>query len=508
MWSVRLRARADTSKQKTDVSQIPAVSTDPLGLLSEIDAGWHVDFFAVRRGVCIGSGAFGKVHSCTVSDWPAEGENSDNPFVSSRSACPELVAKRVVPSRLKSSDASMLRNEVKLWSQLNHVNIVRFVGLACKPRECLLLSEFCEGGTLEQARTLALQRRLPPPTEEVALDQMRQIASAMAHVNAVGYMHRDLKPANILVHASWLKVADFGLARTLPDMKRRLTAETGSYRFMAPEVMRHEAYDGSCDVYSYAMVAWQLLTSELPFSSLTPVEAAFAVADKLARPPVPPSCSAETAALLEACWHATPERRPSFEGIVHSIDAMGPSPRGHTAGEYLRTPPPTLSGTTIERSISDVHSVASDVSTSTFLSVADLSEADNLPATGMPRGQAVMADDAVTQNAVPAGSKSVTGGCRALPDAGVADGGLILFDFAQRGERSSSDDSVRDSVVSEGRSSPKRALDTEGSLPRDHAKRSSSPKEGRPGERRRRAPSHELSSISRPFETLLSVRLH
>ena len=77
-----------------------------------------------------------------------------------------------------------------------------------------------------------------------------------------------LKPANILVSGGTLKVADFGLARTKPATPTCLTAETGSYRWMAPEVMRHEPYDERCDVYSFALVSWELLTLEMPFARM------------------------------------------------------------------------------------------------------------------------------------------------------------------------------------------------------------------------------------------------
>lgn len=60
-------------------------------------------------------------------------------------------------------------------------------------------------------------------------------------------MHRDLKPENILVDGDRLAIADFGFARRV-DSDKCMTAETGSYRWMSPEMVRHERYDCSCDI--------------------------------------------------------------------------------------------------------------------------------------------------------------------------------------------------------------------------------------------------------------------
>ena len=150
---------------------------------------------------------------------------------------------------------------------------------------------------------------------------MLQLACAMEHVHAVGYMHRDLKPSNILLHGSTIKVCDFGLACLRPAQKASLTAETGSYRWMAPEVMRHEPYDEKCDIYSFGFVCWSLLTRSPPFPALTSVEAAFAVADEAKRPRMP-DCPADLGALLERAWAQESEERPSFEEVVGQLALM------------------------------------------------------------------------------------------------------------------------------------------------------------------------------------------
>ena len=83
------------------------------------------------------------------------------------------------------------------------------------------------------------------------------------------------------------KIADFGLARFhVTANAAEMTAETGSYRWMAPEVIRHEPYDERCDVYSFAMVTYNMLHGAAPWAHLNGVAAAKAAALDLDRPPV------------------------------------------------------------------------------------------------------------------------------------------------------------------------------------------------------------------------------
>ena len=136
-------------------------------------------------------------------------------------------------------------------------------------------------------------------------------------------LHRDLKSANILITegGTRLAIADFGLARYQAAAGKKMTAETGSYRWMAPEVIRHEEYDKRCDVYSYAILAWEMLTYRIPFDSMMPVEAAFAVAREARRPPIPEQWrELPIAEMLRACWHQDARQRPAFDAITRALE--------------------------------------------------------------------------------------------------------------------------------------------------------------------------------------------
>lgn len=96
-----------------------------------------------------------------------------------------------------------------------------------------------------------------------------------------GIVHRDLKPDNLLLAGDkkTLVVSDFGVSRI--EASAVMTAETGTYRWMAPEMIDHKPYTRKVDVYSFAIVLWELYTVQLPFAGMTAMQAAFAVVNKV-----------------------------------------------------------------------------------------------------------------------------------------------------------------------------------------------------------------------------------
>ena len=92
---------------------------------------------------------------------------------------------------------------------------------------------------------------------------------------------------------------------------------------------RHERYSKSADVYSFAMVCFELLTHELPFADHMPLQAAAAVSLFGQRPTLPAGVPATLASLVEACWHAKPAARPTFDEVrVHPLITSSSPPAG------------------------------------------------------------------------------------------------------------------------------------------------------------------------------------
>lgn len=115
-----------------------------------------------------------------------------------------------------------------------------------------------------------------------------------------------------------IKLTDFGVATDTSILGDR-TAETGTYRWMAPEVLRHESYSNMADVYSYAIVLWQLLTREDPYANVGQIEAAGKVALEKARPPFPGGTPRVISDFVEICWNENPDDRWAFNEICDKL---------------------------------------------------------------------------------------------------------------------------------------------------------------------------------------------
>jgi serine/threonine protein kinase len=143
-----------------------------------------------------------------------------------------------------------------------------------------------------------------------------------------------LKPDNVGFTADGtLKLFDFGLvtcvrARESPSDAYHMTGNTGSLRYMAPEVALREPYSEKVDVYSFGIMLWQMAKDSIPFTGLNKTEFMQEVVRGDVRPKPDRAWPAEFSDLLTSCWHRNPERRPSFAVVLaelHSLSSMQPN---------------------------------------------------------------------------------------------------------------------------------------------------------------------------------------
>lgn len=111
--------------------------------------------------------------------------------------------------------------------------------------------EYCNGGTLEHK--LKQETQLP---EREALKIFRQLLEAFKVLNKYNIMHRDLKPDNIFFHNNNLKLGDFGFCKTLGKADDMASTMLGSPIYMAPEVLKGEAYTSKADIWSLGVVLY------------------------------------------------------------------------------------------------------------------------------------------------------------------------------------------------------------------------------------------------------------
>ena len=208
-----------------------------------------------------------------------------------------------------------------LLSLGNHSNVIQLYGVVVEEISCLIVTELVKGGSLYDF----LYKRKEIPSNEQRSYWMKDITTGMEFLHHHGIAHRDLKSGNILLgDRMTAKLCDFGTARSL-DHTTAQTAVTGTYRWMAPEIVSdpNARINKKCDVYSYAMVLYELVTLKLPFHDAPTDQMALFNAMLGERPSLPESdseCAPFLRHLITTCWDANPKTRPSFEEISIALD--------------------------------------------------------------------------------------------------------------------------------------------------------------------------------------------
>jgi len=156
--------------------------------------------------------------------------------------------------------------------------VIQFVAACKKPPVFCIITEYLAGGSLR--KFLHQQEPYSVPLDlvlKLALD----IAHGMQYLHSQGILHRDLKSENLLLGEDMsVKVADFGIS-CLESHCGNAKGFTGTYRWMAPEMIKEKHHTKKVDVYSFGIVLWELLTAMTPFDNMTPEQAAFAVCQKV-----------------------------------------------------------------------------------------------------------------------------------------------------------------------------------------------------------------------------------
>jgi hypothetical protein len=201
-----------------------------------------------------------------------------------------------------------------------------------------LVTEYCAGGALDVAmrRTRSTRERC-----RLALDVATQIGSALDAAHEAGVLHRDVKPSNVLVAADGrLVLGDFGLARALqdgPSQYLTLTGHvTGTPAYMSPEQASGDSADSRTDLYSLAVVLFEIVTGGVPFRAETAMAVMLA---HVHQPPpratdiapgVPPAVSD---VLVRALAKARDQRYPTGATLATALrQALAGAGRGKTPG--------------------------------------------------------------------------------------------------------------------------------------------------------------------------------
>ncbi|GMH26941.1 hypothetical protein Nepgr_028784 [Nepenthes gracilis] len=207
--------------------------------------------------------------------------------------------------------------EVTFLSRLCHPNVIKFMAACRKPLVYCVVTEYLALGSL-RAHLHKLEHKLLPLTKLITASL--EIARGMEYVHSQGIIHRDLKPENILIDEGFhMKIADFGTACEEANCDH-FSDDPGTYRWMAPEMIKHKPYGRKVDVYSFGLILWEMVAGSIPYEDMNPIQAAYAVVNKNSRPDIPKYCPPALRAVIEQCWSSQPEKRPEFWQLMKVLE--------------------------------------------------------------------------------------------------------------------------------------------------------------------------------------------
>jgi tRNA A-37 threonylcarbamoyl transferase component Bud32 len=211
--------------------------------------------------------------------------------------------------------------EVQLMKKLRHDNVIRMIACCVARPFAYIITEFMHHGAVYDMYTGPMHNN--PPQWQIRCDMFLDVARGLAYLHSENVMHRDLKSPNIMCNNEWVtKVGDFGLSKIRDDTKTMTIC--GSPLWTAPEMLMSTAYSHKVDVYSFAIIMWEMFVWDEPYPGMMVVEIVKGVVDDHERPEILPKMKKENAGYVEImkeCWAQKQEDRPDMDTVVQKLEA-------------------------------------------------------------------------------------------------------------------------------------------------------------------------------------------
>ena len=240
-----------------------------------------------------------------------------DPFVNRR-----VAIKVVFPEALGDKEhgkryRKLFVTEASLAGKLSHPHIATIYDAVADEDGSYIVMEYVEGTTLEQyARA---ENLLPLPK---VIEIIFKCCKALDYAARQGVIHRDIKPANILLRGeNDIKITDFGAALNLSTETTQISG-IGSPAYMSPEQVREHPLTQQTDIFSLAVVLYQLLTGRLPFQANNNYSMIYQIINAEPSPPsqVRPEITPQLdAVVMKGLKKSTAERYKSWEEFSHDL---------------------------------------------------------------------------------------------------------------------------------------------------------------------------------------------
>lgn len=217
-------------------------------------------------------------------------------------------------SDLKAKEQAEAVAEVSVLAKLSHVGIIRYfthwigpVERGCPEEVLHIVTEFADGGTLADFLITG------DYDEEMIWSWLVQLVDALHFLHSQRVLHRDLKPANVFVkrhtRGLWVKLGDFGLAKSLTSMCDMAVSMVGTPYYLSPEVVQSIPYDGGSDAWSLGCILFELLTGRRPFEGDNIASLAFNITSGSFSCAIPDTADPELADIARRLLALDPAKR-------------------------------------------------------------------------------------------------------------------------------------------------------------------------------------------------------
>ncbi|PWN18448.1 Pkinase-domain-containing protein [Microstroma glucosiphilum] len=311
LWGTKLLEMTPGSEQVNRGSHAASVSGSSVAESPSADSN-ALPVFKWVKGDLIGKGTYGRV------------------YLALNATTGEMIAVKQVELPRTESDredtrqkgvVTALKSEIDTLKDLDHPNIVSYLGFEETPKYLHLFLEYVPGGSIA-----SVLRKYGPMEEGTIKFFVLQILSGLTYLHERGVLHRDLKGDNLLVNLDGtVKISDFGTVRKSDNIYSNVEGMSlqGSVFWMAPEVvtMSKKGYSAKVDIWSLGCVVLEMLAGRRPWSDDEAVQAMFKIGKEGRAPPIPPDVrpSPEAAHFLKKCFELDPDARPTASRLLEHV---------------------------------------------------------------------------------------------------------------------------------------------------------------------------------------------
>lgn len=339
----RKRLESTNSLRKTsDNTRTQAVEPAPMGLNrtktkmwgqkvvevtpKEIDKGFvsklrnnkngQYEEFAWIKGELIGRGSFGSV-------FIALNVTTGEMIAVKQVIVPPSFTAKATSKTIEGLDA--LHKEVETMKDLDHVNIVQYLGFEQKNNTYSLFLEYVGGGSISLC-----MKSYGAFEEPLVRFITKQVLLGLEYLHRNGILHRDLKADNLLLEIDGTcKISDFGISKRSQDIyaNNAEMSMQGTVFWMAPEVIdsivedKKQGYSAKIDIWSLGCVVLEMFAGKRPWSNEAVISAIYKIGKTKLAPPIPENIkhlvSQDAKDFINQCCTINPEQRPTATQLLN-----------------------------------------------------------------------------------------------------------------------------------------------------------------------------------------------